>query len=70
MPTMNRSSSSGDHSLVGFMFFLACIYQPFGAVAHSYTFGLLADFLLPVLRVLAVIPITVFATHEGQSRKG
>jgi hypothetical protein len=52
------------------MFFLACIYQPFGAITHSDALGLLADFLLPVLRVLAVIPITVFATHEGQSRKG
>jgi len=65
MPTMNRNSSSGDHSLVGFIFFTR-IYQPFGAVAHSYTLRLLADLLLPVRRVLAVIPIAVFAARQKQ----
>jgi hypothetical protein len=64
IPTMKRSSSSGDHSLRGFIFFTR-IYQPLGAVAHSYTLRLLADFLLPVFRVLAVIPVPILATHEG-----
>jgi hypothetical protein len=64
MPTINRNSSSGDHSLVGFTFFLTRIYKPLGAVAHSDALGLLADFLLPVRRVLAVIPIAVFAARE------
>jgi len=64
IPTMNRSISSGDHSLVGFMFFLTCIYQPFSAVAHSNALGLLADFLLPVLRVLAVIAVSIFTSSK------
>jgi hypothetical protein len=49
------------------MFFFARIYQPLGAVAHSYTLGLLADFFLPVSWVLALIPITVFAANQRQS---
>jgi hypothetical protein len=68
IPTMNRSSSSGDHSLVGFIFFTR-IYQPFGAIAHSNAFGLLANFLLPIYRVLAVIPIAIFAANQRQSRE-
>jgi hypothetical protein len=64
IPTMNRSISSGDHSLVGFMFFLTCIYQPFGAVAHSYTLGLLANIFLPVSRVLAVVSVAIFASSK------
>jgi hypothetical protein len=51
------------------MLFFACVYQPFGAVAHSDALGLLADFLLPVLRVLAIIPIAVFAANQRQSRE-
>jgi hypothetical protein len=62
---MKRSISSGDHSLLGFIFFTR-IYQPLGAVAHSYTLRLLADFFLPVSRVLAVITVTVFASGEHQ----
>jgi hypothetical protein len=71
MPTMNRSSSSGDHSLVGFMlfFFFACIYQPFGAVTHSYAARLLAEFVLPVFRVLAVVAVAVFAARQQQYRQ-
>jgi hypothetical protein len=70
-PTMKRRSSSGDQYLTFFdNFVLTRINQPFGAVAHSYTFGLLANILLPVRWVLAVVTIAVFATHEGQSRKG
>jgi hypothetical protein len=68
MPTMNRSSSSGDHSLLGFIFFTR-IYKPFSAIAHSDALGLLADFLLPIRRILAVIPIAVFATNQRQSRE-
>jgi hypothetical protein len=67
MPTMNRSSSSGDHSLVGFIFFTR-IYQPLGTVTHSNAFGLLADFLLPVRRVLAIVAVAVLAAHQRQRR--
>jgi hypothetical protein len=67
---MNRSISSGDHSLLGFMLFFTRIYQPLGAIAHSNAFGLLANFFLPLSWVLAIIPIAVFAAHEGQSREG
>jgi hypothetical protein len=63
MPTMNRSSSSGDHSLLGFIFF-TCIYQPFGAVAHSYTLRFLTLFDLPVVWVLAVIPIAILTPRQ------
>jgi hypothetical protein len=68
-PTMNRSSSSGDQYLT-FLdnFFLTCIYQPFGAVAHSDAARLLADFLLPVLRVLAIVAVAVFAASKHQRR--
>jgi hypothetical protein len=68
MPTMNRSSSSGVHSLLGFMLFFTCVYQPFGAIAHSDALGLLADFLLPVLRVLAIVAVAVFAARKYQRR--
>jgi hypothetical protein len=61
---MNRSNSSGDHSLLGFILFFTRIYQPLGAVAHSYTFGLLANILLPVRWVLAVVAVPVFASGE------
>jgi hypothetical protein len=64
MPTMNRSSSSGDHSLLGFIFFTR-IYQPLGAVTHRNTPRLLAEFIFPVCWVLAVVPITVLATCES-----
>jgi hypothetical protein len=69
MPTMNRSISSGDHSLLGFIFFTR-IYQPLSAVAHRNAARLLAEFILPVRGILAVVPIAVFAAHEGQSREG
>jgi hypothetical protein len=64
MPTMNRSISSGDHSLLGFIFF-TCIYQPLGAVAHRNTPRFLAEFVFPVCGVLAVITVTVLATCES-----
>jgi hypothetical protein len=70
-PTMKRNSSSGDQYLT-FLdnFFLTCIYQPLSAVAHSNALRLLTKFILPVSWVLAVIPIAIFAAHEGQSREG
>jgi hypothetical protein len=65
MPTMNRSISSGDQSLVGFMLLLVftCIYQPLGAVAHSDALRLLANFFLPVSWVLAVIAVAILTAH-------
>jgi hypothetical protein len=65
-PTMKRSSSSGDQYLT-FLdnFFLTCIYQPFGAIAHSDTARLLAEFVFPVCWVLAVITVTVLATRKS-----
>jgi hypothetical protein len=51
------------------MFFFACIYQPLGAVAHSDTLGLFADFLLPILRVLAVVAVAVLTTYKDQGRE-
>jgi hypothetical protein len=50
------------------MLFFACVYQPFGAIAHSDALGLLADFLLPVLRVLAIVAVTVLAARKYQRR--
>jgi hypothetical protein len=70
IPTMKRRSSSGVHSLAGFMLVLTCVYKIFGAVPRRHALGFLALFDLPVVGVLAIIPKAVFATHEGQSRKG
>jgi hypothetical protein len=62
---MNRSNSSGDQYLTFFdNFVLTRINQPLSAVAHSYAFGLFADFLLPVRRVLAVIAVAVFTASK------
>jgi hypothetical protein len=47
--------------------FFTRIYQPLGAIAHSNAPRFLAEFVFPVRRVLAVIPITVFAANQRQS---
>jgi hypothetical protein len=69
-PTMKRSSSSGDQYLTFFdNFFLTCIYQPFGAVAHSDAPRFLAEFVFPVRRVLAIVAVAVFAASKHQRRQ-
>jgi hypothetical protein len=70
MPTMNRSSSSGVHSLVGFIFiFFARIYQPLSAVAHSDASRLLAEFVFPIRWVLAIVAVAIFAANKHQRRQ-